>query len=78
MMKQISKDTGGKYFLAIDKTQLEDVYKTLDELEPIEYEEETYRPATLLYYYPLGVVIILALLNQLTFGFISLFRKRSE
>jgi len=78
MMKQIAKDTNGKYFLAIDEKQLEDVYKTLDELEPIEYEEETYKPATLLYYYPLGIVIILALLNQLTFGFVSLFKKNHE
>ena len=78
MMKQISKDTGGKYFLAIDKSQLEDVYKTLNALEPIEYEEETYKPVTLLYYYPLSVVIILALLNQLTFGFISLLKKGND
>jgi Ca-activated chloride channel family protein len=78
MMKQISKDTGGEYFLAMDQSQLEDVYKTLNELEPIEYEEETYKPATLLYYYPLSVVIILALLNQLTFGFISLLKKGND
>ena len=78
MMKQISKDTNGKYFLAIDEKQLDDVYKTLDELEPIEYEEETYSPATLLYYYPLGAMIIIALLNQLSFGIINLFRKSSE
>jgi Ca-activated chloride channel family protein len=78
MMRQISKDTNGKYFLAIDEKQLDDVYKTLDQLEPIEYEEETLRPATLLYYYPLGALILIALLNQLSFGIINLFRKKSE
>ena len=77
MMKQISKDTNGKYFLAIDEKQLEDVYKTLDELEPIEYDEETYRPATPLYFYPLGALIMVGLLNQLIFGLINLFRKQS-
>jgi Ca-activated chloride channel family protein len=78
MMRQISKDTNGKYFLAIDEKQLDDVYKTLDDLEPIEYEEDTYRPATLLYFYPLSALLILALLNQLSFGLINLFRKKSD
>jgi len=78
MMRQISKDTKGKYFLAIDEQQLDDVYKTLDDLEPIEYEENTYRPATLLYFYPLSALLILALLNQLSFGLINLFRKKSD
>ena len=76
MMRKISDDTGGKYFLAIDEKQLDDVYKTLDELEPIEYEEETYRPATLLYYYPLLAAILIALINQLIFGIINLFEKK--
>jgi len=78
MMQQISRDSGGKYFLAMDEAQLEAVYQTLEELEPIEYEEETYRPATLLYYYPLAALIILALLNQITFGLINLFKKKND
>ena len=76
MMRQISEDTNGEYFLAIDREQLENVYKTLDELEPIEYEEETYKPATLLFYYPVAAIVILILLNQLSFGLINLFKKR--
>jgi len=75
MMRQISKDTNGQYFLAMDEQQLEAVYNTLDELEPIEYEEESYRPATLLYYYPLIALIIIGLLNQLVFGLINIFGK---
>ena len=78
MMRNIAKDTGGEYFLAIDDKQLDKVYKTLEELEPIEYEEETYRPATLLYYYPLLAALLIALINQLIFGILNLFEKRSE
>jgi Ca-activated chloride channel family protein len=78
MLRQIAKDTGGKYFLAIDKDKLEEVYKTLDELEPIEYEEETYRPATLLYFYPLALVLFIALINQLGFGLLNLFKIKNE
>lgn len=78
MLKEIAQDTGGKYFLAIDKNQLEEVYKTLEELEPIEYEEETYRPATLLYFYPLAAILFIAILNQLGFGILNLFKKKNE
>lgn len=49
--------TGGQYFRAMDKAQLDSVYKTLDLLEPIEYEEEAYRPVKLLYGYPLAFTI---------------------
>jgi len=75
MMRQIADDSGGKYFLAMDKSQLEEVYKTLEELEPIEYEEETYKQATLLFYYPVALILIIGLLNQLSFAFINFFRK---
>lgn len=49
--------TGGQYFRAMDKTQLDSIYKTLDVLEPIEYEEDAYRPVKLLYVYPLMFTI---------------------
>lgn len=75
MMQQIANNSGGKYFLAMDRKQLEDVYATLDKLEPIEYEEETYKPATLLFFYPVGLMIILGFINQLSFAILNLFGK---
>lgn len=72
-LQDIAAETGGRYFLAIDREALEEVYNVLDELEPIEYEEESYRPVTLLYFWPLAGVFILTLLYQgsvaLTRGF---------
>ncbi|MGJ5643338.1 vWA domain-containing protein [Formosa sp. S-31] len=60
-LQDIAEMTNGKYFRAQNTEALQDVYKTLDTLEPIEYEEESYTPKTLLYYIPLGIALILAI-----------------
>jgi len=56
-LTEISDLTGGKYFRAKDSKELENIYAELDKLEPLEYEEETFTPKTLLYYYPLGAAL---------------------
>ena len=65
---EIAEMTGAQYFRAIDASRLEEIYEELDKLEPIEYEEEEYRPTTLLYYYPLGAAIVLTLLLSFIFS----------
>ena len=65
-LEQIAGLTGGRYFRAIDTKKLEEIYGALDKLEPIEWEEENYKPTTLLYYYPLAAALILSLLIILT------------
>jgi len=61
-LTEIAELTNGKYFRAKDTKALENIYKELEELEPVEYEEESYIPKTLLYYYPLGIALGLGLL----------------
>ena len=75
-LKQIAKETGGEYFLAIDSDALDKVYETIDELEPIEFEDESYRPVQLLYYWPLSAAFVLALLHQLVSGLLVIIRNR--
>ena len=58
-LQNIAKITGGKYFRAIDQEAMKEVYKTLEMLEPMEFEEEEFKPVTALYYYPLVAAIIL-------------------
>jgi Ca-activated chloride channel family protein len=65
---EIAEMTGAQYFRAIDAERLEEIYEELDRLEPIEYEEEEYKPTTLLYYYPLGAAIVLALILSFIFS----------
>ncbi len=61
-LKRIAEVTDGKYFLAIDPDQLNAAYAELNDLEPMEFEEEEYKPITLLFYYPLLVAFGLSLL----------------
>ena len=70
-LEEIAEMTGVQYFRAIDAERLEKIYEELDKLEPIEYEEEEYKPTTLLYFYPLGAAIILTLFLSFIFSSIS-------
>lgn len=74
-LKEIANITGGKYFLAQDTEQLTEAYEILDELEPIEYEEEEYKPVVLLYYYPLAVALVIIFMFLLVSFIINRLRK---
>lgn len=71
-LTEIAKATGGEYFQASDRIRLEEVYKKLDELEPIEYENNDFIPKRLLFYYPLMLALIMALSYHVFSGFISI------
>lgn len=70
-LEEISELTDAQYFRAIDSERLNEIYDELNRLEPIEFEEEEFKPKTLLYYYPLGLALILAILQALL---LSLFK----
>jgi Ca-activated chloride channel family protein len=74
-LKEISEMTGGKYFRAKDAEALENIYAELDTLEPIEYEEESFIPKTLLYYIPLGGALVLATFIVLINNLILIFKR---
>lgn len=61
-LQNISDITGGKYFRAIDANELEKIYTELELLEPMEFEEEEYKPTTSLYHIPLIAASIISLL----------------
>lgn len=60
-LRQIANITEGEYFRARDIESLEEIYSKLDELEPIEREDRSYRPRRELYFWPLliGTAIIM-------------------
>ncbi|MDT0553450.1 VWA domain-containing protein [Urechidicola vernalis] len=77
-LEEISELTDAQYFRAIDTDRLNEIYEELDKLEPIEYEEESYKPTTFLYHYPLGLAIGLALIHSFlasAFAFGKQFKK---
>ena len=71
---QVAEITGGKYFHAADRHELEDIYIRLDELNPRQVESISYRPQRDLYFWPLGAVLILSLL----FFTVADFRSRTR
>ena len=71
-LRAIAEQTGGLYFRARDTAELEQIYAMLDKLEPVEKDQEVFRPVTALYHWPLG----LALCGALLLGFIDQGRQR--
>jgi Ca-activated chloride channel family protein len=57
----IARATGGRYFRARETGELVDIYRTLDELEPVIGDEEQFRPTTELYFWPLALALFLAI-----------------
>ena len=64
-LKAIAERTGGAYFRARDAEALADIYRQLDELEPVESDQEAIRPVDELFYLPLSVAFALALAGAL-------------
>ena len=64
----IAEQTGGRYFRAVDTAGLQDIYRLLDEIEPVAEPEAGFRPVKSLFYWPLGgafgLVLLLAVLNM--------------
>ena len=56
----IAEMTGGRYFRAVDTAALQDIYRLVDELEPVAEPEAGFRPVTSLYHLPLAGSFALA------------------
>jgi Ca-activated chloride channel family protein len=61
-LEAIARTTGGEYFHAADRASLENIYRALDELNPRKVENLSYRPERELYFWPLGLAVVLTLL----------------
>jgi len=78
-LEGITLATGGRLFMAEDRSALEQVSRQIDELEPLEYEAVTYRPTFELYHWPLGGSLALLLGYHLVMAVAVLWaRGRSE
>ena len=59
----IAKETGGQFFRATNTDQLRAIYHELDQLEPTVTNSATFRPFTELFFWPLGLALLLSLLT---------------
>ena len=73
-LTDVASTTGGRYFHAADRDQLEEIYTELDRIDTRPVDAETYRPRTDLFYWPLAAFMLLGLLFHLGL----LIKRRSE
>ena len=59
-LRRIARISGGRYFRARDPQELEQIYRTLDELEPVDQDAESFRPQTPRFHQPLAVALLLS------------------
>lgn len=59
LLTRMAQQTGGEYFRARSLPELELIYQSIDQLEPIELEGQYYRPVTELYVWPAGLAVLL-------------------
>ena len=66
-LRRIAAVTGGRYFRATDRVELERIYAELDRLEPVEHEFRRFRPRRELFALPLalGLLPLLAYLASM-------------
>ena len=63
-LREVAETTEGSFFLALNRGELEGIYQKLDALETSEVETVSHRPRRDLYFWPLGVALVLSLLAQ--------------
>ena len=61
-LTRIAEITGGRYYRARNTRQLAQIYAEIDRLEPIELEDQVYRPVRSLFHWPLALASMLAAL----------------
>lgn len=66
-LRRIARQTGGQYFRARNRGELDQVYRLLDRAEPAPVETRSFRPERALFHWPLAAALAL-------FGFFALRR----
>ncbi|MHB8668604.1 MAG: vWA domain-containing protein [Burkholderiales bacterium] len=67
-LRAIAHKTGGRYFRATDVAALSRIYRLLDKIEPVSKDQQSWRPVTELYSWPLGAALLLSALLALSAG----------
>lgn len=64
-LRYIAEQTGGVYFRARDPEELIEIYAELDRLEPIEQDDEVFRPINVLFHWFLAAALLASFLLAL-------------
>jgi len=74
-LTKLAEQTGGKYFRAKDSQGMNQIYQLLDQLEPIDQEQQQMRPLTALYYWPLALALLISMLYFIVINVSSFSQK---
>jgi Ca-activated chloride channel family protein len=77
-LQEISEFTEGQFFMGMNREELENIYRQLDELEPLEFETLSYRPKRPLYFYPIGAFLVIYIIYHLMMASRSLVRRKEK
>ncbi|QIR15016.1 vWA domain-containing protein [Shewanella aestuarii] len=61
-LQKLADMTNGKYFRARNTEELEQIYQTIDQLEPVARDQLSYRPKKELFYWPLLLSLLISVL----------------
>ncbi|WP_299022321.1 VWA domain-containing protein [uncultured Photobacterium sp.] len=61
MLTKIAEMTGGQYFRARNPQELKNIYQLIDQMEPINTAQQTWRPRQELFRYPLAITLFLSM-----------------
>jgi len=64
-LTRLAEQTNGKYFRARSSEDMSEIYQLLDQLEPVEQDQQQMRPLTALFHYPLAIALILTFIYLL-------------
>ena len=59
-LQSIAQSTGGRYFRTRDVAELQAIYGLLDELEPVQSDQQVFRPVDELFGWPLSLALLLS------------------
>lgn len=65
LLSQMAQKTGGKFYRARDTAELSHIYAEIDQLEPSADKQQRFRPVDELFWWPLSMSLLLALLAAL-------------
>jgi Ca-activated chloride channel family protein len=75
-LRAVAQTTGGRYFFAADRTSLESIYGTLDQVETRQVETISHRPRRDLFHWPLGFATVLSFIYPLASSALGALRGR--
>lgn len=62
MLTRLAEMTGGQYFRARNPQELENIYQLINQMEPINTAQQTWRPRQELFRFPLSVAVVLSVI----------------